>query len=225
MADSPDTVERQQQQPNSTSGQAEHRPAQTAPQEPGTAPLDPRAELYVRHRIAGMTQWQAYFKAAPTRVKKATAESRASVLERRPDVAARLAYLAATSNKPVSLMPDKHPAKSGAKSGAATQRPALPNRTQHVAGEEVTPELVKAALVAGLRADKPDASTIKAGIEYLQRRDKALGLDAPSPETVAQWLADDEETRTPDHMRRVLRCIARLYRVDMQALAEACKET
>lgn len=181
-------------------------PGPTTP-EPGSIPLDPRRERYLSLLLAGMPPAEAYAKSSAKRITVKSAPSRASKMRREPAMLERLAYLTlARTGSGFSASANDPPTETGEKSTKSGPKQGKPHDS-----EEVTPQLLRRALVKALGADKPDAATIKAGLEYIQRRDKSMGLDAPDPAALCQWLSDGSEPRSADHLREVVKILKRTY--------------
>lgn len=137
-------------------------------------------------------------------------------MAREPAVVARLAYLTlARTNSGLSDPASFPQGEKDEKSSITSRKQGKP-----VDDEEVTPGLLKRALIKALGADKPDAATIKAGLEYIQRRDKSLGLDAPDPAALCQWLSDGSEPRSAEHLREVVKILKRTYGVVWQQVMQ-----
>jgi hypothetical protein len=151
---------------------------------------DPRHEAFAQAVARGGLLGQSYKGAGFDVASSAAGRANACRLKRRPEVAARILHLRASA-----AMDAGGPVDKGTKIAI----------------------LSRLILDTGLSASERLAA-IAAHSRYVG--DAESDRSAPSPETVAQWLADDEEVRTPEHLAKVLACLARLYRVTPERLVE-----
>jgi hypothetical protein len=157
---------------------------------------DPRHEAFAQAVARGGLLGQSYKGAGFDVASSAAGRANGCRLKRRPEVAARILHLRASA-----AMDAGGPVDKGTKIAI----------------------LSRLILDTGLSASERLAA-IAAHSRYVG--DAESDRTPPDPATVAQWLADDEEYRTPEHLAKVLACLARMFKVgpsQLASLAAGCE--
>jgi hypothetical protein len=151
---------------------------------------DARHEAFAQGIAKGQTLGVAYRGAGYAVASAAAARSNGCRLRGRPEVAARILHL---------------------------RLKAAAQESGHVTRERKLEILSRLIYDTSLTASER-LSAIKVHTDFMAADEG--DRTPPDPTTVAAWLADDEEHRTLEHLARVLACLARMYHVTPERLAE-----